>query len=217
MSAQSQRRDEAAPAAKNQSILQVRLSSELYEWLRTTAFVERRSLSRLTPVALLGSHFQVVSRVEEGIPTVRMKGWSTFAQHMSDVLDLLLMQRDKNVNRDIPLLLHTYDYVTPRNAPAGPGLGPWLYKAMHDLYAVPEADWNALSDRLIDKLAEMWVELDAKNAGRNIHIVDSRGAIARADPGTDAVSGDWENEIHPTPHGYSLLGQRWRAVLDRLP
>lgn len=44
------------------------------------AFVERRSLSRLTPVALLGSHFQVVSRVEEGIPTVRMKGWSTFAQ-----------------------------------------------------------------------------------------------------------------------------------------
>ena len=144
-------------------------------------------------------------------------GWSTFAQHMSDVLDLLLMQRDKNVNRDIPLLLHTYDYVTPRNAPAGPGLGPWLYKAMHDLYAVPEADWNALSDRLIDKLAEMWVELDAKNAGRNIHIVDSRGAIARADPGTDAVSGDWENEIHPTPHGYSLLGQRWRAVLDRLP
>jgi glycosyltransferase involved in cell wall biosynthesis len=44
------------------------------------AFVERRSLSRLTPIAMFDSHFQVVSRLEEGIPTMRMKGWSTFAQ-----------------------------------------------------------------------------------------------------------------------------------------
>jgi len=49
--------------------------------LRTgLAFVERRSLSRLSPFALLESHFQIVSRVEDQIPTVRMKGWSTFAQ-----------------------------------------------------------------------------------------------------------------------------------------
>ena len=144
-------------------------------------------------------------------------GWTTFSVHMSDVLDLLLTQRDKNINNGIPVLLHTYDYVTPRNAPAGPGLGPWLYKAMNDLYAIPAADWNALADLLIDRLAELWLDLAAKNASRNVRIVDSRGSIRRADPGTTSVSGDWENEIHPSPHGYTLLAQRWRTVIDALP
>jgi hypothetical protein len=34
-------------------------------------------------------------------------------------------------NHDIPIIMHTYDYPTPRNAPAkflGFNLGPWLYK-----------------------------------------------------------------------------------------
>ncbi|MGZ4778931.1 MAG: glycosyltransferase, partial [Thermoanaerobaculia bacterium] len=44
------------------------------------AFVERRSLRGLNPRAVLASHFQVSSGEEEGIATIRMKGWSTFAQ-----------------------------------------------------------------------------------------------------------------------------------------
>lgn len=43
-------------------------------------FVERRSLSRLAPAALAGNHFQMTFTDEEGISTMRMKGWSTFAQ-----------------------------------------------------------------------------------------------------------------------------------------
>jgi L-malate glycosyltransferase len=43
-------------------------------------FVERRSLSHLGPATLAGNHFQVTFADEEGIPTMRMKGWSTFAQ-----------------------------------------------------------------------------------------------------------------------------------------
>jgi hypothetical protein len=52
MSAPSQRVDEPRPGSKNQSILQVRLSSDLYEWLRTTAFHERRSMNALVNEAL---------------------------------------------------------------------------------------------------------------------------------------------------------------------
>jgi hypothetical protein len=52
MSAQSQDVDESRPGSKNQSILQVRLSSDLYEWLRTTAFHERRSMNALVNEAL---------------------------------------------------------------------------------------------------------------------------------------------------------------------
>ena len=44
------------------------------------AFVERRSLSRFNGLNLAVSHFQTVARYEDDIPTVRMKGWSTFAQ-----------------------------------------------------------------------------------------------------------------------------------------
>ena len=47
-------------------------------------------------------------------------GWTTFASHMRDVVDLLLAQRDKKaINRGVPVFFHTYDYVTPRDAPAG--------------------------------------------------------------------------------------------------
>lgn len=143
-------------------------------------------------------------------------GWKTFTSHMEDVLSLLLEQRDRKViNRGTPIFLHTYDYVTPRDAPAGP-LGPWLYKALHDSYNVPSVDWNAVSDEFINRLADMWLSLQSKYSGSNFKVINSRGSLKRADPGTPGVSNDWENEIHPTPHGYSLLAKKWRLSLDAL-
>ncbi len=44
------------------------------------AFVERRSLWRFNFLRLISNHFQTVVQSERGIPTLRMKGWSTFAQ-----------------------------------------------------------------------------------------------------------------------------------------
>src|SRR5439155_15899932 len=41
------------------------------------AFVERRSLAKLNPATLVASHFQTVSRDDEGVPTLRMKGWGS--------------------------------------------------------------------------------------------------------------------------------------------
>lgn len=143
-------------------------------------------------------------------------GWTTFTDHMSEVVDLLLAQRDKKpLNRDIPVFFHTYDYVTPRNSPAGLGKGPWLFKAVQ-AFGIPQGDWNAVSDELMNRHATMWLALETKLAGRNVHIVDSRGATLRAAAGTTGESNDWENEIHPTPAGYSLLAKKWRPQLDTL-
>ncbi len=147
---------------------------------------------------------------------VSQLGWKTFSDHLDLVLFNLLEERDRNVNLGVPLLLHTYDYVTVRNAPAGTGLGPWLYKAMNDLYRIPATDWDALSDVLIGMLRTLMKSLGEKYAARNVIVVDTVGAISRADPGTSGTSGDWENEIHPTPHGYSLLAQAWRGPMDAL-
>ena len=144
-------------------------------------------------------------------------GWATFTDHMDLVLQGLLDQRDKGKNANVPLVLHCYDYVTPRNAPAGPKLGPWLYKAANTIYHAPPADWQAVADELINRLADMWLALATKYASRNVNVIDTRGTLTRAAAGTTGVSGDWENEIHPTPHGYGLLARKWRPTLDALP
>ena len=144
-------------------------------------------------------------------------GWATFTDHMDLVLQGLLDQRDKGKNANVPLVLHCYDYVRPRNAPAGPKLGPWLYKAVNTLYHLPPADWQAVADELINRLADMWLALAKKYATRSVNVVDSRGTLTRAAARMAGVSGDWENEIHPTPHGYALLARKWRPTLDALP
>ena len=75
---------------------------------------------------------------------------------------------------------------------------------------------QAVADELINRLADMWLALGTKYAARNVDVIDTRGTIARAAE-TTGVSGDWDNEIHPTPHGYVLLARKWRPTLDALP
>jgi len=140
--------------------------------------------------------------------------WGTFSSHMEEVLLKLLNARDSgSINNGKPVFLHTYDYPTPRDAPAGPEMGPWLYPQMIS-FGIPAQDWEALATSLIEALRTMWKTLARTYAARNVVVVDSCGALAPASSSDHGVSGDWENEIHPTPHGYTLLADRWRPVLD---
>jgi predicted HicB family RNase H-like nuclease len=52
MKAESRVLDNPPTAIEGQRILQVRLSADLYEWLRTTAFYQRRSMNALVNEAL---------------------------------------------------------------------------------------------------------------------------------------------------------------------
>jgi hypothetical protein len=52
MKAESRVLEHPPTAIEGQRILQVRLSTELYEWLRTTAFYQRRSMNALVNEAL---------------------------------------------------------------------------------------------------------------------------------------------------------------------
>jgi len=140
-------------------------------------------------------------------------GWATFSAHLNAVLDRFLAERAKGINRDTPVLMHSYDVIVPRNAPAGLGHGPWLSKAF-DLYALPAADRIAVALALVTQLRDLWTAMIAARPGSGLALVDTIGTIARAAPGSTGISGDWENEIHPTPHGYSLLAQRWRPEIE---
>jgi lysophospholipase L1-like esterase len=103
-----------------------------------------------------------------------------------------------------PIIVHTYDYITPRDASAL-GKGPWFFPVFVD-EEVPEEFWQPLSRLILDRLAEAILSL----AGEldNFHVVDTRGTLAPADLGSTANSKDWLNEIHPNAGGYAKLAQR---------
>jgi hypothetical protein len=50
-------------------------------------------------------------------------GWTTFTAHLQAVWSHFLAQRTMAQDPSVPVVVHTYDYVTPRDAPAGPS-GP---------------------------------------------------------------------------------------------
>ena len=131
----------------------------------------------------------------------------------------IIAQRDaSDSNAHTPIVLHTYDYPTPRNAKAtfmsSPAAGPWLLPAMQyaavpaNLYqGVTEIVFNALADALIDNLHQ---------PQNGVHVVNTRNTLERAKPGTTGLSGDWINEIHPDAYGYALIGRKISALLATL-
>lgn len=121
--------------------------------------------------------------------------------------------------RGKPILTHTYDYITPRNAPARflliPMLGPWLYRALIEA-AVPQPDWRGVSDYLTDRLAEAILALrTGAHALPDFYVVDTRGTLSRAKTGEVGESGDWMNEIHPSIDGYKKLARPLTDALER--
>jgi len=125
-----------------------------------------------------------------------------------------------------PIFMHTYDYVTPRNAPAlflgGAKLsGPWIYPTFVGGSMSISLQQRA-ADLLFDALADMLLTLDEasgkKNALSGVHVVDTRNTLVRANPAEIGNSNDWLNEIHPNAGGYrkvaARLSQRIAAVLS---
>ena len=117
---------------------------------------------------------------------------------------------------DTPIFVHTYDYATPRNAPARfivATLGPWIYKAL-TRSRIPEHDWPVLTDYLFDQLAEGILELTRPpHTLPNFHVIDTRNTIRRAELNTVGNSGDWLNEIHPNEDGYKKLAKKIEKTL----
>ena len=109
-------------------------------------------------------------------------------------------------DQNIPFIIHTYDYPTPRNSAARffrvKLSGPWLYTAMTKA-EIPQSDWIELSDYLFDHLADRILSLSkGANVIPNFHAVDTRNTLIRAQLGVRGESGDWLNEIHPNKNGY---------------
>lgn len=138
-------------------------------------------------------------------------GWNTLRVHLRAVFDGFIAARDKGVNRGQPVILHSYDLMAPRHAPAGLGFGPWLSKAL-DAFAIPQTDWNMVAGELATRTHAL---LDGFRQGAaNVHLVDTLGTLTPAPNDSTGPTEDWQNEIHPTRGGYRKLSDQWATVLD---
>ena len=141
------------------------------------------------------------------------EGWDSFSRHAHAVFDILLHNRDRSaVNRGLPIVVHTYDIVTPHNAGAGAGFGPWLFPAVQ-AFGIPEADWAALGAALLGRARQLILDIAAREP--TVRVIDTQGTLIPAASTDTGPTVHWQNEIHPTRTGYRLLGDRWERELAR--
>ena len=124
----------------------------------------------------------------------------------------------RSENAGVPMIAHTYDYPTPRNAPAlffgSKVRGPWLFTALSDRQ-IEESLWVAVADRLMDTLAETILGLAAgPKRIAQFKVVETRATLDRAQPGATKKSGDWRNEIHPWKGGYTKLAAKLASAIS---
>ena len=145
-------------------------------------------------------------------------GWQTYCTYVKANLQHVLSLRDDGPNKGKPVFMHCYAVPTPR--PAGTddvdaASGPWLYPALK-AYAIPQADWAAMSRLMLSKLAALLKSCAADTATYpNLQVFDSTQVpIAPAAPGSSGISGDWHNEIHLNHSGCFKIARAWSTHIE---
>ena len=128
-----------------------------------------------------------------------------------------LRDADKSPNKGKPIIVHTYDYPTPRPAPATflivPITKPWMHPVF-EAHQVPKTLRIKIAERLLDALAEALLELESELPA--FYVVDTRNSLQRADIDAKGNSGDWLNEIHPNGDGYRKIAEQLATKLNKI-
>lgn len=140
-------------------------------------------------------------------------GWLTFTDHIRTMFDELVAVRASGPSASAAIVLHTYDVAMPRDAPAGPGFGPWFSKALQHFH-VPPADWESVADVLFGRLHVLLQGIS--DSDPSLVLVNTVGTLQKAAAIDTGASADWQNEIHPTRSGYTKLAQRWEGTLNEV-
>lgn len=115
--------------------------------------------------------------------------------------------RDQSTkNKNTPIIIHIYDYPTPRDAPAKVlginAAGPWLLPELR-AHHIPDTYWISITDYIFEELGRILIDLESILP--NFHVIsNTRGVLTRA---TSTTNGDWLNEIHPNNDGYAKLSK----------
>ena len=141
-------------------------------------------------------------------------GWATLAAYLRTNIRHLLSLRDQGPSAGKPVFMHCYAVPMPR--PAGSeDAGPWLYPTLK-AYALPSADWAAISRLMVFHLAQLLKTLAAdKLEFPNLHVFDSTAVpLAPANQASTSSSGDWHNEVHLNHSGSFKIARAWAEPVE---
>jgi hypothetical protein len=113
-------------------------------------------------------------------------------------------------NPNTPIYLNSYDTPTARNAPAAPGIGPWLYTAYRKNSVNPLL-WPALTAGIFNDVKQTIDGWALRNA--NVSTVPTTGVLTPSAAGSTGSDADWANEIHPNAAGWQKLAKVWATAL----
>lgn len=108
----------------------------------------------------------------------------------------------------IRILVHGYSYPVPDGRALAPGVGPWLKpefvkRGYSDLVAT-----TAAMQTLLDRFNDMVEGLPKKHGFGHVKYVNLRHCFSNDLKG-DRYKDYWENEMHPTPQGFSLVADEF--------
>jgi hypothetical protein len=146
-------------------------------------------------------------------------GWTVLAGYLRANLAEIVKRRDQGPSAGRPLFLHTYSIPTVwRHGTLGASNG-WLFKAF-TIYGIPPANQQPIADLLFGRLRQLLLSVDqgslTEDALPQVHVFDSASEVTLVPPDSEATStsGDWVNEIHPSPSGYKKLGAAFGGFID---
>lgn len=114
---------------------------------------------------------------------------------------------------NLPVFLNSYDFCTPRPAPATPGGQSWLHAAFVK-NGIPPALRQELADLMF---VHLQTGLVAWTQGRpHVHLVPTMGTLDAAAAGTTGNDADCLNEIHPNTGGWRKLAEVWHTSLSQV-
>ncbi len=125
-----------------------------------------------------------------------------------DLLSVVRMRDRSRSNNTTPIVVHTYDYLTPRNQPhfMARRRGPWIWRDMKNIGIKDPTVQMEIMNHLVDGWAErlMNIERDYKN----FFVIDTRDTLIPADFDETVVDPDWHDEIHPTAKGFAKIADQ---------
>jgi len=122
----------------------------------------------------------------------------------------------QKTGRDIPILVHGYDYPVPDGRGFlggwGPMPGPWLEPGFR------EKGFDALNRRielaheLIERFNTMIEAIAGLEPFAHVHYVDLRNTLTTG----AGYKQWWANELHPTEQGFRIIAEKFVAILSSL-
>ncbi len=126
------------------------------------------------------------------------------AQAYITILDMV-----SRVNPNIRVVVHSYDYIYPRNKATSVLLcniaGPWVAPQMADFHIRDQGLQRQIVAQLLLDFKDMLQRL--ATAYTNLRVVDTQGTLPEHQRWSQDVP-MWNDEIHPDADGFNLIARR---------